>query len=120
MAVTLRMVKAVLDGSAPPSALPSCRNLQCTEPSRRTRRIRSSGACASPTPPCCCRRTRGQRFEAIATEPTPSSTFVRVSTPPVEGVLAGRHADLDVGETLRVKLVSTEVERGFIDFVRDD
>jgi len=43
---------------------------------------------------------------------------VRVFTPPVEGMLVGRGADLDVGEQLRVTLVSTNVERGFIDFAR--
>ncbi len=30
----------------------------------------------------------------------------------------GRGAELDVGEPVRVKLVSTNVERGFIDFAR--
>jgi len=32
-------------------------------------------------------------------------------------MLVGRGADRDVGEQLRVKLVSTNMKRGFIDFV---
>jgi exoribonuclease-2 len=36
--------------------------------------------------------------------------------PHVEGRLVNGSMDLDVGHRLRVKLVSTNVERGFIDF----
>jgi exoribonuclease-2 len=62
----------------------------------------------------------GQGFDAIVTGRTPRNTFVRIFSPPVEGMLVSQHGDLDVGETLRVRLVSTNVERGFIDFVRED
>jgi exoribonuclease-2 len=38
--------------------------------------------------------------------------------PPVEGrVVRGEHG-LDVGERVRVELIGTDVERGFIDFAR--
>lgn len=60
----------------------------------------------------------GETYDAIVTGRTPSGTFVRVFTPPVEGMLIGRGAELDVGQPLRVKLVSTNVELGFIDFAR--
>ncbi len=56
---------------------------------------------------------------------TPSSpgasekgTWVRIFQPPVEGKLVHGWEDLEVGDRLRVKLISTDVERGFIDFVR--
>ncbi|MEK7345355.1 MAG: RNB domain-containing ribonuclease [Pseudomonadota bacterium] len=58
----------------------------------------------------------GQRFDALVTGVTPSGTWVRVLTPPAEGRLVGDLPDLKVGQTLKVKLVSTSVERGFIDF----
>ena len=59
----------------------------------------------------------GETYDAIVTGRTPSSTFARVITPTVGGMLVGRGADRDVGEQLRVKLVSTNMKRGFIDFV---
>lgn len=62
-------------------------------------------------------RPPGKTYDAIVTGRTPSRTFVRICTPTVEGMLVGRGTDRDVGEQLRVKLVSTNVKRGFIDFV---
>jgi exoribonuclease R len=59
----------------------------------------------------------GQVFDAIVTGATDHGTFVRVSKPHVEGLLVHTEG-LDVGDKLRVKLLSTDVERGYIDFGR--
>ena len=118
--LTQRMVKAVLAGSAPPYGLAELQALaaHCTQQEdaaqKVERRMRKSDAALLLS------SRLGQRFDAIVTGRTPSNTFVRIFTPPVEGMLVGRHAELDVGEMLRVKLVSTDVERGFIDFVREE
>jgi exoribonuclease-2 len=60
----------------------------------------------------------GQRFDAIVTGVTPKGTFVRLLEPHAEGLLAEGQEGVDVGDRLRVKLVSTNVARGFIDFAR--
>jgi VacB/RNase II family 3'-5' exoribonuclease len=60
----------------------------------------------------------GQRFDAIVTGVTPNGTFVRLLEPHAEGLLAEGQEGVDVGDRLRVKLVSTNVARGFIDFAR--
>jgi exoribonuclease-2 len=58
----------------------------------------------------------GQQFAAVVTGVTPKGVFVRVADPPVEGRLM-RHAEgLDVGDRVRVTLIATDPERGFIDF----
>jgi exoribonuclease-2 len=60
----------------------------------------------------------GQSFSAVVTGVTPKGVFVRVSDPPVEGrMMRGEHG-LDVGDRLRVTLLSTDPNRGFIDFGR--
>jgi len=63
----------------------------------------------------------GQSFQAIVTGVNPNGTFVRVLNPHVEGMLvnAGKPGSrgLDVGDKLTVKLVSTDPQRGYIDFV---
>jgi exoribonuclease-2 len=60
----------------------------------------------------------GEEFEAIVTGASPKGTFVRVKDPPVEGRVVQGEAGMDVGDKVRVRLVATAPERGFIDFVR--
>ena len=58
----------------------------------------------------------GQQFDAIVTGRTASATWVRIFTPPAEGLLVAGEPFLEVGQKIRVKLVGANVERGFIDF----
>jgi VacB/RNase II family 3'-5' exoribonuclease len=58
----------------------------------------------------------GQKFDAIVSGVSRDGTWVRLSQPPVEGKLGGSHSHLDVGERVRVRLISTNSEKGFIDF----
>jgi VacB/RNase II family 3'-5' exoribonuclease len=60
----------------------------------------------------------GESFDAIVTGVTESGTFVRVLQPHIEGLLAQGAPGLDVGDKLRVKLIRTDVQKGFIDFAR--
>ncbi|MDQ6665237.1 MAG: RNB domain-containing ribonuclease [Acidobacteriota bacterium] len=60
----------------------------------------------------------GQSFRAVVTGVTPKGTFVRVLDPAVEGRLMRGEAGVDVGDVVQVKLVRTDVQRGFIDFER--
>jgi VacB/RNase II family 3'-5' exoribonuclease len=60
----------------------------------------------------------GEVFDAIVTGASPKGTWVRILSPPVEGKLTEGAQGADVGERLRVRLASTDVERGFIDFTR--
>jgi VacB/RNase II family 3'-5' exoribonuclease len=60
----------------------------------------------------------GQTFAAVVTGVTPKGTFVRVIDPPAEGILIHGQQGVDVGDQLRVKLVSTDPRRGYIDFAR--
>jgi exoribonuclease-2 len=60
----------------------------------------------------------GEAFDAIVTGVTPHGTFVRILKPRVEGLLARGQQGVDVGDKLRVTLVSTDVDRGYLDFAR--
>jgi len=60
----------------------------------------------------------GQSFNALVTGVSPKGVFVRVPDPPVEGMLCEGHDGVDVGDRIRVKLLKTDPERGFIDFAR--
>jgi VacB/RNase II family 3'-5' exoribonuclease len=58
----------------------------------------------------------GQTYRAIVTGVNQYGTFVRTLDPHVEGMLVQGGKGLDVGDKLTVKLISTNPERGFIDF----
>jgi VacB/RNase II family 3'-5' exoribonuclease len=60
----------------------------------------------------------GEQFDAIVTGAADKGTWARLFHPPVEGRLASGLIGLDVGHRVRVELISTDVERGYIDFRR--
>jgi exoribonuclease-2 len=60
----------------------------------------------------------GERFEALVTGAAAKGTWVRLLYPPIEGKLTQGFQGVDVGQRLRVQLIHTDVERGFIDFRR--
>ena len=60
----------------------------------------------------------GEQFDAIVTGASDKGTWVRLLHPPIEGRLESGFEGLDVGHRLRVQLLSTDVDRGFIDFKR--
>jgi exoribonuclease-2 len=57
----------------------------------------------------------GRVFDGVVTGIAKGNTWVRVFDPPAEGLLRTRKA-MRVGDKVRARLESTNVERGFIDF----
>jgi len=60
----------------------------------------------------------GEKFDGIVTGASEKGTWVRILQPPVEGKLVRGFDGLDVGDRVRVELIRTDVEQGFIDFAR--
>jgi VacB/RNase II family 3'-5' exoribonuclease len=60
----------------------------------------------------------GEVFDAIVTGVTEKGTFVRVLKPPIEGLLVQGSGGLDVGDKLRARLIRTDAQKGYIDFIR--
>jgi exoribonuclease II len=116
--VTQRLVKAVLASQAPAygdDELASIAN-DCTvkeDAARKVERDMSKRIAA-----VAMSNRIGASFDAIVTGVTPKGTFVRIMQPHVEGLLAEGQQGLDVGDKLRVKLIRTDVARGYIDFAR--
>ena len=61
-------------------------------------------------------RRVGATFDAIVTGVKGDATYVRLLSPPAEGRVVRGESGMDVGERVRVRLVRTDAERGFIDF----
>src|SRR6059058_6115441 len=60
----------------------------------------------------------GSIFDAIVTGVNKDGTYVRLLSPPAEGRVLRGEKGMDVGERVRVRLLSTDERRGFIDFER--
>lgn len=60
----------------------------------------------------------GESFQAVVTGASEKGTWVRIFHPSVEGRLERGFQGLDVGDRVRVRLDSVNIQRGFIDFVR--
>jgi exoribonuclease-2 len=114
--ITSRLVKAALQGQPPPysSGELNALALHCTRQEdsaqKVERRMRKSEAALV------LESHVGQRYDAIVTGSTTDGIWVRIFTPPADGKLMSGAGGLKVGDKLHVKLVSTNVERGFIDF----
>ncbi len=112
--VTQRLVKAVLAGARPPYSEDDLGALavHCTkkedDAAKVDRRMRKSALLLAPRV--------GQRFDALVTGASAKGTWVRLFDPPVEGKVVRGAEGLDVGERVRVQLLSTAVRQGHIDF----
>ncbi|MFO1312784.1 MAG: RNB domain-containing ribonuclease [Burkholderiales bacterium] len=62
----------------------------------------------------------GETFSAIVTGASEKGTWVRIRHPTTEGRVVRGERGLDVGDRVTVKLVRTDIDRGFIDFVAPD
>ncbi len=58
----------------------------------------------------------GEQFDSIVTGASGKGTWVRLLAIPVEGKLVQGFDGMDVGNRLRVQLISVSVQQGFIDF----
>jgi exoribonuclease R len=58
----------------------------------------------------------GQQFDGVVTGASEKGTWVRIFRPPVEGKVVTGFEGMDVGDKVRVQLIHTDVNRGFIDF----
>lgn len=117
--VVQRLVKSVLNpGHPPPYADEDLTAIarNCTLKESAARKVeRSMGKRVAAL---AVRNKIGQAFDAVVTGVTPKGTFVRVLTPPIEGRLTHGEQGVDVGDRLRVTLLSADPQRGFIDFGR--
>jgi len=114
--ITQRLVKAVIAGSAPPYSNTELETLamHCTmqeDAARKVeRQVRKSEAALL------LHSRVGQLFSGLVTGIGDHGVWIRIVEPPAEGRLLGQLPELKVGQPLHVRLVSTSVERGFIDF----
>jgi len=114
--ITHRLLKAAMSGGAVPygnaelDALAQHCTVQEDNATKAERHVQKSAAALLLS------SRVGQRFDGIVTGASSKGTWVRIFHPTVEGKVVRGGAGLDVGDKVRVELLDTDVERGYIDF----
>ncbi|HEY9226462.1 MAG TPA: RNB domain-containing ribonuclease [Gemmatimonadaceae bacterium] len=114
--VTQRLVKASLAGREAPYSNADLIEIaeRCTDredaENKVERTIRKTAAALL------LRDHIGETFDAIVTGASEKGVYARTLRPPAEGKVVRSHEGFDVGDKVRVKLISASPERGFIDF----
>ena len=117
--VTQRMLRAATSGGAPPYTHDQLIEIarRCTErgeAARKVERTMRKVAGASMLA-----ERVGESFAAIVTAASPKGIYARILNPPVEGRIVRGGRGLDVGDTVRLKLVVADPMRGHIDFAHE-
>ncbi len=116
--ITQRLLKAAVEGKPSPYRADELDVLakHCTEEEdvarKVERRVRKSAAALL------LESRIGEEFDGIVTGAASKGTWVRLLTMPVEGKLVHGFQGIDVGNRIRVRLISIDVEQGYIDFTR--
>jgi exoribonuclease-2 len=116
--ITQRLLKAALAKAPVPYSMDQLSELasHCTQQENAAdkveRQVRKSASAMFMEPRI------GDYFEAIITGASDKGTWLRLLSPPVEGKLVQGSHGLDVGDKVRVKLITVNVEMGYIDFAK--
>ncbi len=114
--VTQRLVKAAVTGDPMPYSLEELQEIarHCTRQedaaNKVERQVDKSAAALL------LEKKIGEKFDALVTGASSKGTWVRLVALPVEGMLSAGFEGLEVGDRVRVQLLQTDVEHGFIDF----
>ena len=113
---TQRILKAALDGSPMSYSRDELVELarHCTEKENDANKVERLVAKSAAAMLLSSRI--GDQFDAMCTGAADKGTWVRIFHPPIEGRLLYGYEGVDVGNRLRVQLVHTDVEKGYIDF----
>jgi VacB/RNase II family 3'-5' exoribonuclease len=116
--ITQRLLKAAVAGKAAPYSFAEEDLLakHCTEAEDAANKVERQ---VSKSAAALLLETRiGEQFDALVTGASSKGTYARLLTIPVEGRVVRGFEGADVGDQIRVQLLSVNVERGFIDFAK--
>ena len=114
--LTQRLLKAALEGKPTPYSKDKLDELatHCTQAEDAAKKVeRQVGKSAAAL---LLESRIGEQFDSIVTGASEKGTWVRLLTEPIEGKLINGFDGVDVGDRIRVKLTSVDVQQGFIDF----
>lgn len=116
--ITHRLLKAAISGGQLPYTPEELEDLalHCTQKEDDTKKVErqvSKSAAA-----LVLEHHVGERYDAVVTGAADKGTWVRIRHPHIEGRLVEGSRGTDVGQKIKVELVATDIEMGYIDFKR--
>jgi VacB/RNase II family 3'-5' exoribonuclease len=114
--ITHRLLKAALSGEPSPYGMEELVELgkRCSEGEDDVNKVERQVAKSAAA--LLLQSRIGEKFRALVTGASEKGTWIRLKDLPVEGRLSRGFEGADVGEALDARLVSVDVERGYIDF----
>jgi len=114
--VVQRLVKAVLANEPPPYSDDELENIaeRCNQMERAARKVERK--MRKIVAASVMQRRVGETFDAIVTGASDKGTYARILKPPVDGRIVRGERAVDVGDKIRVRLLSANPYNGFIDF----
>jgi len=114
--ITQRLLKAAIDARSTPYDNDELADLanHCTKQENAAEKVeRQVGKSAAGL---LLKSRIGEQFDSMVTGASTKGTWVRLLKLPIEGRLKTGDQGVDVGDRIRVQLLSVDVEQGFIDF----
>jgi exoribonuclease-2 len=114
--ITQRLLQAAFAKGAVPYSTAELQQLaaHCTErenaADRVERQVRKSAAALW------LKDRTGETFDGLVTGASPKGVWARLFKPPIEGRIVRGERNLDVGDRVRLRLLSVDVRKGWIDF----
>jgi VacB/RNase II family 3'-5' exoribonuclease len=105
--ITQRILKAVLNGMG----MPYNQDQLMEDAANKIERMVTKSAAAM-----LLSSRIGAQFDALCTGAADKGTWVRIISPPIEGRLLNGYQGVDVGDRLAVRLIHTDIDKGYIDF----
>jgi exoribonuclease-2 len=114
--VTHRLLKAAMAGSASPYTTAELGDIaqHCTQEEDAAKKVERQVTKAAAA--IMLQSRIGEQFDGVVTGASEKGTYVRLLQPAVEGRITSGFEGLEVGKKVRVQLIHTNVDHGFIDF----
>jgi exoribonuclease-2 len=116
--ITQRCLKAIAAGDEPPYTEAELEEIaehcnRVEDAARKVERMSRKAATA-----VLLSKHVGETFDGIVTGAKEKGIYARLISPPADGRIVENERGLAVGDKVRLRLLSTDAERGFIDFAR--
>ena len=114
--VVQRLVKAELQNAPAPYSIEELQTIasHCNDREKAARKVERK--MRKVVAAAVMQRRVGESFDAIVTGASDKGTYARILRPPVDGRIVHGERETEVGDKVRVRLLSANPKNGFIDF----